>query len=115
MSRKAPIEPEAPPVIGVCADPAADVNLLKAAAADRRVDLNLPFLEKPARSGYDMLLCVTPDQVQLRILKGDVAIRGGNPVAVDLSKINNEARRAGAAWSQPIAKAVGLKKKIRIP
>jgi 16S rRNA (guanine1516-N2)-methyltransferase len=113
MSPTSPAAPEGPPSIAVCADPANDINLLKAAAR-LAVDLNLPFLEKPTRSGFEMLLVVTADRLDLRILKGDPAIRGGNPVAADLSKLDVTSP-AGRSLNQPIAKAVGFKKKSEPP
>jgi len=108
MPHKETPEPEAPPVIGVCADPSKDVNLLKAAAR-LAVDLNLPFLDKPVKTGFDMLITVTADQLDLRILRGDPSIKGGKPVTADLSVIDTKSA-AGRSKEQPIAKAVGLNK-----
>lgn len=113
MPRAKHVDPEGPLLIGVCADPPKDMGLLKAAAR-LAVDLNLPFLEKPTRSSFEMLLVVTADRLDLRILKGDPTIRGGSPVSVDLLKVDTTSG-AGRSLSQPIAKAVGLKKRSDPP
>ncbi|MCC7192506.1 MAG: class I SAM-dependent methyltransferase [Phycisphaeraceae bacterium] len=107
------IETDTPPLIGVCADPPKDINLLKAAAR-LAVDLSLPFLEKPTRTHFEMLLVVSSDRLALRVLKGDPTIKGGNPVSVDLLKVDTTSG-AGRSLSQPIAKAVGLKKRSDLP
>ncbi|MCX5659337.1 MAG: class I SAM-dependent methyltransferase [Planctomycetota bacterium] len=110
MAEHAPTPAAPDPVlIAVCADPASDRELLKAAAR-LAVDLNLPFLEKPARTGWDALLTVTPDRLVLAILRGDAALKGGKPVSGDLSAIDI-ASSAGRSLDQPIAKAVGYKKR----
>lgn len=106
MAENAPV---APPTVAVAADPPGDINLLKAAAR-LAVDLNLPFLEKPARGGFDMLLTVTADALDLRILRGEASIRGGRPVSADPTLVDTTSK-AGRSLEQPIAKAVGLNKR----
>ncbi|MCE9590326.1 MAG: class I SAM-dependent methyltransferase [Planctomycetes bacterium] len=102
-----------PPSIAVCADPAKDINLLKAAAR-LAVDLNRPFLEKPTRTGYDMLLAVTPERVELRVLRGGADVKGGNPISADPGDLDTTSG-AGRSLNQPVAKAVGLKKRGEAP
>lgn len=102
-----------PVLIAVCADPASDRDLLKAAAR-LAVDLNLPFLEKPARTGWDALLIVTPDRLAFSVLRGDAALKGGKPVSGDLSSIDITSS-AGRSLDQPIAKAIGFKKRSEPP
>lgn len=109
MSRKPVPAPLEPPTLAVCADPAKDVNLLKAAARIA-VDLNRPFLEKPVRTGYDTLLVVTPEQVELRILRGPAELKAGKPIAAHPGDIDTQSP-AGKTLNQPIAKAVGYKKR----
>src|SRR5690349_1547945 len=94
-------EPHERPDVAVAADPPRDVDLLRAAAR-LSVDLGLPFLEKPARTGHDMLLVVTPGRVELRVLRGDAALKGGSPVAADLEAIDTTSAR-GRSLTQPIA------------
>ncbi len=107
------------PVVAVCADPASDVNLLKAAARIA-VDVNLPFLEKPVSGGkarsseYDMLLVVTSARLELRVLRGDPQIRGGLPVTCNLDKLDTTSP-AGRSLKQPLFKAVGLKSRKDLP
>lgn len=108
-SKKETSTPLDPPTLAVCADPAKDMNLLKAAAR-LAVDLNRPFLEKPVRSGYDMLLAVTPDRMELRVLRGPAELKGGNPISAEPGGIDTRSP-AGRTLNQPIAKAVGIKKR----
>src|SRR5687768_11433753 len=82
-----PSQPRVAPEIGVTADPAADTELLRAAAR-LSVDLNLPFLESPRKPPHEMLLVVTPARVELRVLRGEAAVKGGKPLYADLSQID---------------------------
>lgn len=98
-----------PADIAVAADPAKDVELLRAAAR-LSVDLNLPFLEKPTKPPHEMLLVVTPERLEIRVIKGPADLKGGKPVYADLTTIDTKSA-AGKSLSQPILKAVGLKKR----
>jgi hypothetical protein len=81
-------EPFVPATVAVCADPPGDKALLTAAAR-LAVDLNLPFLEKPVKKGFEMLLTAAPGRLELRVVEGDAQTRGGNPVAVDLAAVDS--------------------------
>lgn len=95
--------PASPP-IAVSADPLDDHELLKAAAR-LSVDLNLPFAGTLETAGeFELLLTVTPVRLELR-QRGD---RRG--VAVDFSSIDVRSS-AGRSLKQPLAKALGIKKR----
>lgn len=94
--------------LAVCADPPSDAALLKAAAR-LSVDLGLPFIKKPRKTGYDALVVVTAARLELRVLRGDAATRGGRPVCADLTRID-AASGPGRSLKQPIARAVGRKR-----
>jgi len=96
-----------PPTIAVCADPSDDSVLLKTAAR-LSVDLQLPFLEKPKQRGWEILLVVTPARLEVRVIGGDKALRGGRAIAVELDKLDITSP-AGRRLKQPLAKAVGIK------
>ena len=95
------------PLIGVCADPADNVELLRAAARVA-VDLNLPFLPQPVTRGYVLLLVVTADRLELRSLECSTREAGGRAVAADLLTVDTTSP-AGRSLKQPIVKAVGIK------
>ena len=95
-------------LVAVCPDPPRTPSLLKAAAR-LSVNLGLPLLERPWRTGVEMLLVVTPRRLELRVVGGDITIAGGRPVYVDASKLDVTSP-AGRRLKQPMAKAVGLKR-----
>lgn len=94
--------------IAVCADPAEDESLLRAAAR-LSVDLNLTFIEKTVKKGFDGLLVATPGRLELRMIGGDPITRGGRPLCADWSKIDVTSAQ-GKRIKQPIGKALGIKK-----
>ncbi len=96
------------PVVAVCADPANDEPLLRAAAR-LAVDLDLPLLDRPRVRGVDVLLVVTPARLELRVVGGEKSLRGGRAVFSDLTKLDTQSP-AGRRLRQPIARAVGLGK-----
>ncbi len=75
-------EPHERPDIALAADPPKDVDLLRAAAR-LSVDLGLPFLEKPAKTGHDMLLVVTPGRVDPVLAAAAVAAAGAVAASAD--------------------------------
>ncbi|MEX0777532.1 MAG: class I SAM-dependent methyltransferase [Phycisphaeraceae bacterium] len=99
--------------LAVAADPPEQTELLRAAAR-LAVDLDLPLVEKPVKSGYDMLLTATPGRLELRILRGDAQLKGGKAVAVELDALDTTSP-AGRSLKQPIAKAIGLKRLKDLP
>ena len=95
-----------PPLVGVCA--AAADEQLRSRARVLAAELNLPVV---ARDGVDcdLLLVVTGDGLELRETGRGAA--GG--VKADFSKAGEGARRlATASRRQPLARAVGLKKRM---
>ena len=94
--------------LAVCADPSNDRALLTAAAR-LSVDLGLPLIERPRKTGWDALVAVTGSRVELRVLRGDPSLRGGRAVSVDLTKVDATSG-AGRSLKQPIAKAIGRKR-----
>ncbi len=106
-------EPPRPVTIAVCADPATDRELLRA-AAQVAASAGLPFLKRPVSKGYEVLLVATPRRLELRAISGDLALKGARPVWVNLEEIDTESG-AGRSFKQPIAKAVGLRGKKDLP
>lgn len=93
-----------------CADPSDDQELLRAAAR-LAVDLDLPLFAKAPASGFEMHLVAAPGRLELRVVDGpDEEIVGGRPVFADLSLIDVSSN-AGRSLKQPIAKALGIKKR----
>ena len=97
------------PRISVCADPSDDQDLLHS-AAQLSVNLKLPLLRRPARRGQDALLVVTPNRLEIRVVGGPVEMRGGRPIACQLSQIDGSSG-PGRSLRQPLARAVGLKRR----
>jgi len=94
--------------VAVCADPATDESLLRAAAR-LSVDLNLPFLEAPVKTGVDALLVAAHGRLELRMIGGDPITRGGRALFADWSKLDVTSAQ-GKRIKQPIGKALGIKK-----
>ncbi|MBI3744503.1 MAG: class I SAM-dependent methyltransferase [Chloroflexi bacterium] len=99
--------------VAVSADPSDDPALLRTAAR-LAADLGLPFLERPVDQGYEMLLVAAPGSLELRVIAGDAALRGGRAVSVDLEALDTKSG-SGRTLRQPIAKAVGLRGKKESP
>ena len=99
------------PSIAVCADPPTDRALLTAAAR-LSVDLSLPLIKKPRKTGYDLLLVAAIGRLELRVLRGPN--RGGHAICADLTKLDTTSN-AGRSLRQPIVKAVGWKRRADLP
>ena len=97
------------PAISVCADPAEN-RVLLATAARMAVDLGLPLLTKPIKRGQQILLVVTARRLELRIVGGEAALRGGRPIGCDFSRLDTTSA-AGRSLRQPLARAVGVRKR----
>lgn len=94
--------------VGVCADPADDPALIRAAEALAK-DLALPLLPPDTRD-CDLLLARTPAQLELRIVHSDdPALSHGKPVAIDLTHIDTTSGQ-GRSLRQPLVRAVGVRK-----
>jgi len=77
-------------------------------AADLARRLDLPLLEADAPSAHDLELMVTPDRLELHVLRSDDPdLVGGRPVCVDLSRVDATSGH-GRSTRQPIARAIGL-------
>lgn len=99
------------PTIELAIDEDAE-HVVCARADELSQSLGLPVVYAGAASG-DMLLAVTPDHLELRIIGGnDPAIIGGRPLVIDWLNVN-VSPGAGGRKSQPIAKSVGLGRKRR--
>ena len=105
QSRPAALPDDA--IVAVTADPPHDPAL---AAAARRLAtrLALPLIDQPHEHVH-LLVVVTADQLQLRVLHGEPGAVGGRPVAIDLLKLDTRSP-AGARLRQPLLKAMGLRK-----
>jgi len=94
-----------PPTLALSADPPYDQRLIERAGilADA---LGLGLL-KLGDTGCDLRLVVTPDRLELRVERGELA--GGNAVFADLTKLDTTSP-AGRSLNNPLFKAVGIKK-----
>lgn len=93
--------------LAVCADPPHEVPLQQRADA-----LATSLHIKKTRLGEpncDLLLAVTPDRIELRVLQGEADLVGGNAVFADLTAIDTTSP-AGRKLDMPLLKAVGIKK-----
>ncbi len=101
--------------VAVAAEPIGDLSLQKAAAR-LAVDQHFPFIapgQSPADE-IDALLCVTPDRLELRVLRGEASIKQGKPVAVNLQDIDTTSPE-GRSLKQPLFKAMGIKARKDLP
>ena len=97
------------PAISVCADPAEN-RVLLATAARLAVNLGLPLLTKPMKRGQQVLLVVTAQRLEPRIVGGEAALRGGRPISCDFARLDTTSD-AGRSLRQPLARAVGVRKR----
>lgn len=91
----------------VCADPPHEVPLQqRAAALATQLGIAKTRIGEP---GCDLLLAVTPDRLELRVINGEPDLVGGNAVYADLSAIDTTSP-AGRKLDMPLLKAVGIRK-----
>jgi 16S rRNA (guanine1516-N2)-methyltransferase len=93
--------------IAVCADPPHEVPLQQRAdeiAAALGINKT-----RVGDAGCDLLLAVTPQRLELRVLLGEADLIGGNAVYADLTAIDTTSP-AGRKLDMPLLKAVGIKK-----
>ena len=93
--------------IAICADPPHEVALQQRADA-----LAASLAIEKTRIGEpdcDLLLAVTPDRLELRVVRGEPDLVGGNAVFADLASIDTTSP-AGRKLDMPLLKAVGIKK-----
>jgi 16S rRNA (guanine1516-N2)-methyltransferase len=96
--------------MAVCADPDNDQSLQQRARV-LAADLNLPWVDESGEQAgeYELLLTVTGQRLELR-LRGDKGHAVySNLCAMDVSS------HAGARLKQPLAKALGIKRRADLP
>lgn len=98
---------EHPIRVAVCADPPSDVRLQQRAdALAKQLGGTTTRLAGP---DSELLLAVTNDRLELRVLKGEDDLLGGHAVDADLTAIDTTSP-AGRKLDMPLLKAVGIKK-----
>jgi len=108
MTQAAPIISGMGKPAGVCADPPHHARLVEIAGALAQA-LELPLVRDPEHTIIPLLLTVTARRLELRVAGGEPALRGGRPVAPDLTRIDATSA-PGGRLNQPLLKAIGLKK-----
>ena len=93
--------------IAVCADPPYEVPLQQ--RADELAATLGIAKTKIGEPACDLLLAVTPDRLELRVINGEPDLVGGNAVYSDLTSIDTTSP-AGRKLDMPLLKAVGIKK-----
>jgi 16S rRNA (guanine1516-N2)-methyltransferase len=95
--------------MAVAADPPGHAALVEVAEA-LAGELELPLVRDPAQTGATVLLTVTAQRLELRVVGGsDPQLRGGRAIAPELTRIDVNSP-PGARLNQPLFRAVGLKK-----
>lgn len=93
--------------IAVCADPPHQVPLQQRAdAIATALGIQKTKIGEP---GCDLLLTVTEQRLELRVLRGEDDLVGGHAVFADLASIDTTSP-AGRRLDMPLLKAVGIKK-----
>lgn len=93
--------------IAICADPPHEVPLQT--RADELATTLAIQKSRVGEPGCDLLLAVTPQRLELRVLQGEPDLIGGNAVYADLTAIDTTSP-AGRKLDMPLLKAVGIKK-----
>lgn len=93
--------------LAVCADPPHEVALQQ--RADQLAASLSIGKAKLGEPDCDLLLAVTPERLELRVLKGEADLLGGHAVYADLTAIDTTSP-AGRKLDMPLLKAVGIKK-----
>lgn len=93
--------------IAVCADPPHKAPLQQRADAIAN-DLSIPKT-RLGEPNCDLLLAVTRDRLELRVIEGETDLVGGHAVYADLTSIDTTSP-AGRKLDMPLLKAVGIKK-----
>lgn len=95
------------PRLAVCADPPHEVPLQQRAdELATTLGINKTSIGEP---DCDLLLAVTRERLELRVLQGEVDLVGGHAVFADLTAIDTTSP-AGRKLDMPLLKAVGIKK-----
>lgn len=93
--------------IAVCADPPHHVPLQQRADdIARQLGIHKTRLAEP---DSDLLLVVTDQRLELRVIRGEADLLGGHAVSADLDAIDTTSP-AGRKLDMPLLKAVGIKK-----
>ncbi|MEX0655392.1 MAG: class I SAM-dependent methyltransferase [Phycisphaeraceae bacterium] len=96
------------PQVSVAAEPADDPALAECAAA-LAAALGLPFISQSQAAATPMVLVRTPARLELRVLRGEPALVGGHPLAIELTQLDTRTG-PGRSLKQPLLKAAGLRK-----
>ena len=109
-------------LVGVIADPAQDPAVFDR-ARKIGIELHLPLLSDLPQAAHPrsraqensddqaalMVVGVTSDRIEIRVIQGEEGLRGGNPVYVNLMAIDVSSP-FGRSLQQPLAKAIGRKR-----
>jgi len=98
---------EQPLIIAVCADP-PDKQSLRDCALAHAESIGIEMV-RPQEAKSDLLLAVTEDRHELRVLRGEADLVGGHPVFADFTTIDTTSP-AGRRLDMPLLKAVGIRK-----
>lgn len=93
--------------VAVCADPPHEVPLQRRAEQLAEA-LGIPKT-RIGQPDCDLLLAVTPERLELRVLTGEPDLVGGHGVYADLAAIDTTSP-AGRRIDMPLLRAVGIKK-----
>lgn len=93
--------------LAVCADPPHEVALQQ--RADELAQTLTIARTKLGQPDCDLLLVVTAQHLELRVIRGESDLLGGNAVYADLTAIDTTSP-AGRKLDMPLLKAVGIKK-----
>lgn len=94
--------------IAVTADPSGDQTLRRQSHA-LAVRLSIPWIAQAQDRDVEMILALTAKRLELRIIGGDPSLKSGRPFYIDWSRMDVQSSN-GRRLTQPLAKAVGIKK-----
>ena len=97
------------PRLGVLLDSQSEDRLAEARTLAADIGLCAYHLSD-APADLDAALVVTDHRLELRVIRGDKALLGGHGVACDLTALDTTSG-PGRSLSQPLLKAVGIKKR----
>jgi len=93
--------------VAVCADPPHEVRLQR--RADELADALDVAKTKLGDPDCDLLLALTEQRLELRVIEGEADLVGGHAIYADLDAIDTTSP-AGRKLDMPLLKAVGIKK-----
>jgi len=87
----------------------ADHPQLREVASSLAQELDLALVHDPGGTDWPLLLTVTPERLELRVMRGDSQLKGGKPVAPELARLDVTSP-PGGRLNQPLFRAIGLRK-----